>query len=149
MPTIIKYRKYCKTCDDFKLFDYCQSILCCESCKEKYEKVPLEEIDEVKVLQQRNRYRKYELDSLNNMLFNRKNPIAELFSEPKVGYEVREDDAGFLEAQRQSLAEYNKKRKENFELKEKFAKVGRNDVCLCGSGKKYKKCCLIKVEKLF
>ncbi|HAI6492494.1 TPA: SEC-C metal-binding domain-containing protein, partial [Escherichia coli] len=23
-------------------------------------------------------------------------------------------------------------------------KLGRNDKCLCGSGKKYKKCCLIK-----
>ena len=23
----------------------------------------------------------------------------------------------------------------------KFKDVGRNDICLCGSGKKYKKCC--------
>jgi preprotein translocase subunit SecA len=23
-------------------------------------------------------------------------------------------------------------------------KVGRNDLCPCGSGKKYKKCCLLK-----
>jgi len=26
-------------------------------------------------------------------------------------------------------------------------KTGRNDICPCGSGKKYKKCCLIKDEK--
>ena len=25
-------------------------------------------------------------------------------------------------------------------------KVGRNDVCICGSGKKFKKCCLEKVK---
>ena len=25
-------------------------------------------------------------------------------------------------------------------------KLGRNDICLCGSGKKYKSCCLMKVE---
>jgi uncharacterized protein YecA (UPF0149 family) len=25
-------------------------------------------------------------------------------------------------------------------------KIGRNDPCLCGSGKKYKKCCLDKDE---
>lgn len=25
--------------------------------------------------------------------------------------------------------------------------VGRNDICPCGSGKKYKKCCMIKMEK--
>ena len=28
-----------------------------------------------------------------------------------------------------------------------MAKIGRNDPCLCGSGKKYKRCCLAKVEK--
>jgi tetratricopeptide (TPR) repeat protein len=27
-----------------------------------------------------------------------------------------------------------------------MAKIGRNDPCLCGSGKKYKRCCLAKVE---
>jgi uncharacterized protein YecA (UPF0149 family) len=25
-------------------------------------------------------------------------------------------------------------------------KVGRNELCACGSGKKYKKCCLLKEE---
>lgn len=28
----------------------------------------------------------------------------------------------------------------------KYNKIGRNDPCLCGSGKKYKRCCLIKVN---
>jgi tetratricopeptide (TPR) repeat protein len=28
-----------------------------------------------------------------------------------------------------------------------MAKIGRNDPCPCGSGKKYKRCCLAKVEK--
>lgn len=26
-------------------------------------------------------------------------------------------------------------------------KIGRNKPCICGSGKKYKKCCLIKMQK--
>ena len=26
-------------------------------------------------------------------------------------------------------------------------KIGRNDKCICGSGKKYKKCCLNKTQK--
>lgn len=29
-----------------------------------------------------------------------------------------------------------------------MAKIGRNDLCACGSGKKYKKCCLAKDEAL-
>lgn len=28
-------------------------------------------------------------------------------------------------------------------------KIGRNNTCPCGSGKKYKKCCLKKREKIF
>jgi len=32
--------------------------------------------------------------------------------------------------------------------KDEFPKeIGRNDPCPCGSGKKYKKCCMEKVEK--
>ena len=28
-----------------------------------------------------------------------------------------------------------------------MAKAGRNDLCACGSGKKYKKCCALKQQK--
>lgn len=31
----------------------------------------------------------------------------------------------------------------------KQSKIGRNDPCPCGSGQKYKKCCLIKREEYF
>lgn len=32
--------------------------------------------------------------------------------------------------------------------KEEYPKeIGRNDPCPCGSGKKYKKCCIDKIEK--
>ena len=31
----------------------------------------------------------------------------------------------------------------NYPMKVKALKVGRNDPCSCGSGKKYKKCCLV------
>tara|TARA_Y100000310_G_C20170400_1_gene573399 strand:+ start:367 stop:603 length:237 start_codon:yes stop_codon:yes gene_type:complete len=30
----------------------------------------------------------------------------------------------------------------NFSEYNKFEKLGRNDKCACGSGKKYKKCCI-------
>lgn len=40
-------------------------------------------------------------------------------------------------------------RSDNFEelrtgFKRKETKMGRNDLCLCGSGKKYKQCCISK-----
>lgn len=31
----------------------------------------------------------------------------------------------------------------------KQPKIGRNDLCPCGSGSKYKKCCLIKQQEYF
>jgi len=42
-----------------------------------------------------------------------------------------------------NLSVYNMVRKERFELEQKMEskKVGRNEPCPCGSGKKYKKCC--------
>ncbi len=33
------------------------------------------------------------------------------------------------------------------EFKNNFKKIGRNDMCPCGSGKKYKKCCVAIIEK--
>lgn len=37
-------------------------------------------------------------------------------------------------------------RKENIRQLKKSYKIGRNDPCPCGSGEKYKKCCLKKQE---
>ncbi len=52
-------------------------------------------------------------------------------------YELPEWDAIFTEEERTAL--YKEQRASKTIRKE--AKVGRNDACPCGSGKKYKKCC--------
>lgn len=53
-----------------------------------------------------------------------------------------------LQAWRQEMIERNKRFEEDMRhydvkvaIQEKFGKVGRNDPCICGSGKKFKKCC--------
>ena len=47
-----------------------------------------------------------------------------------------------------NLSMFNKIRKERFKLEQKQTrkKIKRNDPCPCGSGKKYKKCCLNKTK---
>lgn len=45
------------------------------------------------------------------------------------------------------VMELHQDRLSGYELKPRTEKVGRNDPCPCGSGKKYKKCCL-QAEKL-
>ena len=52
-------------------------------------------------------------------------------------YELPQWDAIFTEEQRKEL--YKEQKNSGTVRKEK--KVGRNDPCPCGSGKKYKKCC--------
>lgn len=50
------------------------------------------------------------------------------------------------EAERKAIEQYLKKQNKGVEV-EKTRKVGRNDPCPCGSGKKYKFCCLNKPEE--
>lgn len=46
------------------------------------------------------------------------------------------------------IIELEKELKKSEQAKRKKTKVGRNDPCPCGSGKKYKKCCLQKEDRL-
>jgi uncharacterized protein YchJ len=72
-----------------------------------------------------------------------------------VGSDVRiiEADAGQKEIDDENhriYVENEKIRAEETRLfledQKKYAHLGRNDKCLCGSGKKYKKCCLTKFK---
>ena len=46
-----------------------------------------------------------------------------------------------LKSEKDGKISYNKNR---FTYERGDKKIGRNELCPCGSGKKYKKCCLIK-----
>lgn len=63
------------------------------------------------------------MDIINNPSENINNSIEQL--EEKVNKDV---DAKYMHRQRTVVREYQK--------------IGRNDLCPCGSGKKYKNCCL-------
>lgn len=96
------------------------------------------------------------LDGINDSLVN-PNPIEEMTEDTKVNlgfdkeklyynmveakatwlYELPMWDTLLTEEKRKEL--YTSQKKSGTVVKEK--KVGRNDPCPCGSGKKYKKCC--------
>ena len=96
------------------------------------------------------------LDGINDSLVN-PNPIEEMTEETEVNlgfdkeklyynmvearadwlYELPQWDTLLTEERRKEL--YLEQKKSGTVVKEK--KVGRNDPCPCGSGKKYKKCC--------
>lgn len=48
----------------------------------------------------------------------------------------------WVDVERAMIANHNKQREAPKVLE--WDKLGRNDPCLCGSGKKYKKCCILK-----
>lgn len=96
------------------------------------------------------------LDGINDSL-NTPNPIEEMTEDTVVNldfdneklyynmvgakadwlYELEEWDGILTEEKRKEL--YIQQKKSNTVVKDK--KIGRNDPCPCGSGKKYKKCC--------
>ena len=50
--------------------------------------------------------------------------------------------ASMMQALSQDMFVTNERNRYTYKRKEK--KIGRNDLCSCGSGKKYKKCCINK-----
>lgn len=170
MPTYTnyKYRHWCQKCNDWKIFDEENTFkedkkLTCSECGTEHQKTLLSDIPEDKLLEQRLRYKAQQKKDLNDIYseflmggYNR-NPLAELFMETPSSFNTRivEADAGqkyIDEEKRRIEAEERMKRYEERQKlliwKAQYKNVNRNDVCICGSGKKYKKCCLIEVEKV-
>ena len=63
-------------------------------------------------------------------------------------YKAMEQEHRLIDTWRASYIERNAKSEQDVQsffvkdmMREKFGKIGRNDPCICGSGKKFKKCC--------
>ncbi len=158
MPTLKYFRTWCKSCDDFTPHrTFANDNSKCNRCDTVWSDITLDQIPHEKVLQQRERY-----------MQKRGNPIQSLlrsFSEPTIldqltgrapawpDAEIDEYDAGMqdiLDARNKKYAdEIEKRRKEKEELQKEYklyVNLGRNDKCACGSGKKYKHCCIQRFQ---
>jgi hypothetical protein len=158
MPTRILKRQWCKTCQDYKTYQpktLFEKEWLCDVCETPYTKTDISEIPQEKIEEQRKRWTE-----------KNKRDFGNIYTSMLLGFgldaitsmsstEIKEADAG----QREIDDEYRKQleitrqkqleiRKEKLELKEKYKNLGRNDICICGSGKKYKKCCLTKISKI-
>lgn len=162
MPQRTLYRQWCKTCNEFELHiekEFLKKDLACMECKTEYTDIKLKDIPLEKRKEQRKRYNNSKDTGLSilfgSYLGSAGYPFSGMFDEPGSNDEIRESDAG-----QRAIDEYDKKqrdiayekrrirRKEEVELKKSFHKLGRNDKCLCGSDKKYKKCCWTKIQKI-
>jgi uncharacterized protein len=80
------------------------------------------------------------------MLYHEDDEEPEMRSEP-IGREQREDIIAYMAAGLLGAYRYFREHRQvsagthTIEPRHSTPKVGRNDQCPCGSGKKYKKCC--------
>lgn len=164
MPTIILHREWCKKCNDYTFHSkgmgqdevtkkYITKPLACNDCKTEYTDIELKDISEEKILLQRKRYTESQRDMYSDFI-NPKIGLKALFSE-HYETEIKEADAGQKEIdeeiRRNNFDEYIKRKKLRKEEQDellKYKDIGRNDDCPCNSGKKYKKCCLIRIQNI-
>ena len=173
MPSRIKKRTWCTTCQEFELFESHLtsdttvldaegkeikkvSKTTCDTCGNEYVPYALSEVPEEKILAQRERYKRMKKEEFMQMLsayqdMSRTSIFADMMretSDKAVGYTVKEDDAGQEDIYAEEKAQREAKRLADIEFKEKYRGAQRNDKCRCGSGNKYKKCCLPKVNAI-
>lgn len=154
MPNIVNYlfRLYCNNCNDFTIHDKIKNndeveYIC--TCKSIHVPVDLSTIDPIKIEEQQKRYSQQAGDFFKeSVYFNPSNAFDDFFK-PVEGPQTKiiEDDAGLIEVQNIAMQKRREERRKQQEEVLQYKQVNRNDTCLCGSGKKYKKCCLLKHNK--
>ena len=163
MPTPLPVKRtWCKTCQDFTIHktringtdsDKFSSTNC-ETCDTDFQPYYLSEVPVDKKESQQNRYKEYKTQEFKGMMnyFQHMGATDSKYmfgsDGPQSHTNIKEDDAGqedIWEAERQ---EREAKRNAEIEFKARYRGAQRNEKCPCGSGLKYKKCCLPKVEKI-
>lgn len=160
MPHIDYYRLWCKTCNEYTLHlrDWNNPKHTCKECKSVFIETPLFEIPEQKRIEQNERWKKANSTAakdvyLKTLLFGGALAATNMFGEVGSDFEIHECDAGVMDVQRmereerikQSIERDNIRKQQRTEAA-RYTKLGRNDICICGSGKKYKKCCMSKIQ---
>lgn len=173
MDPVIKYKRiWCKKCNEFQLHreklvegqDHKEHA--CKTCGTIYSEIYLDEIPKEKVLVQRERYsawvktrnqKFYQSFLMGGLGVNSfgLNPLTDSFREDWDELEIIESDAGQRKIDEVEEEEKRKQRElrviekqKQRELVKQYSHLNRNDVCSCGSGLKYKKCCLTKIQAI-
>lgn len=156
MPTKTIYRTWCTTCNDWTWHQKPFSNIgekeedkkdwLCDECGTEISNITLGEIPKEKILEQRARYKEHKS-------WEFKKTMSAFMSianggTPGYSYEdiIIENDAGQkrIDEEEKHLRDeaYKKKKEEERQYNEKFKGISRNELCRCGSGKKFKKCCI-------
>lgn len=149
MPTKQLVRYWCHKCQEFTIQEMEGTCLTCDTINESYK---LSDVPKEKLEAQRERYKASRLHNIYNPYISLLNADS---LNASVEYDNRttiiEADAGqkaIDEAKRKKREEWQKEREWRKEEYLKFKGTNRNDLCPCGSKKKYKHCCLNRFSDL-
>ncbi len=148
MPTQTFYRKWCVPCQEWTFFrrGFNEVKHYCKECGSEEKSYTLADIPENKILEQRERWKQQRSEQFASVFGGMMYGSALLSAglESSGGGPIREveDDAGQKEIDEARVKARQEAARLKAEKEVKFRHVGRNDLCLCGSGLKYKKCCL-------
>ncbi len=154
MPTRTYIRFWCTKCNDFTLYKTCDDKSCKE-CGTVINEYNTADVPAEKIMQQRKRYSESKGNFMDVYLkaLNPMQQFEEVFSENIGKVEIIEDDAGQKsiddKRQKETLREIEQQRIERQNQRAeaaRHAKLGRNDICICGSKKKYKHCCMQRIQ---
>ena len=165
------YRQWCQKCQNWQLFE--RKVIegtegenkeyehLCRSCGTPHEPTRLGDIPKEKLEEQRERYnaqRRGQFTTLMNEFRmgpeeRRVKELFEMFGPVATDTQIIEGDAGQkaieeLQAAKRAKAIEEKQARKQEIINEcvPYKNMSRNDQCACGSGKKYKKCCMDKIE---
>ena len=149
MPTQTYYRQWCVPCQEWTFFHRAFSPnaeFCCKECNSEIIQHTLADIPEAKIMEQRARWKqqrsKQFASVFGGMIYGSVLLSAGLESSGGGPIHEVENDAGQKEIDEARVKVRQEAARLKAEKEVKFRHVGRNDLCLCGSGLKYKKCCL-------
>jgi hypothetical protein len=139
---------WCVNCQEWELFERPfkereleKEDLVCGVCKNQFQDgLKYKDIPPDKLIEQRKRYKegnRRDFQSMTMMMMSGGNDLFSNVSNDR----IVEHDAGQDEIDKQIVENKVRVRKAEVEEFKKFAHLGRNDKCACGSDKKYKKCC--------
>lgn len=158
MPTQYTRRTWCRKCADWTIHHevgkFGEEHMACDNCETVFTTINTSEIPVEKVLEQRKRYSERKSEDFRKLMMM---GMSGSFGSGWGGnVNITEEDAGqkaidderAAERKRQE-EEYKENRRMLTELyNDHYRKLGRNDKCACGSGKKYKQCCIERFKEI-
>jgi uncharacterized protein YecA (UPF0149 family) len=143
-----KHRYWCSKSSEFEIFTQKDDKFICDKCSEEYVELDLATIPAEKVEEQRNRFRNMRRSDFARMMevyqFMSANPGADM---PLLTSDsIMETDAGLLLIEKEEREKKEAEKAAMLEDIEKHRHIGRNEKCPCQSGKKFKQCCLKRIQ---